>query len=208
MISIKTSLINLKKPIKVYTYLYIYIDEAGFQANELEISLTFTLLDELFNFSPTILENVLKNIYSIMVQLKSELIESNEYQFYEREQVLNRHRDYLIKLIKSKQKISGNVKDLALRILIIIGNIRESREIISLLKWFTRDWTNIEFIRFILELLNYFKSVNQNFLYFKCELQPKVFDIFGWYLMYRFLYYFIGVIRFPVYLNPRWLFYN
>ena len=132
MISIKTSLINLKKPIKVYTYLNIYIDKAGFQANELEISLTFTLLDELFNFSPTILENALKNIYSVMVQLKSELIESNEYQFYEREQVLNRHRDYLIKLIKSKQKISGNVKDLALRILIIIGNIRESGEIISL----------------------------------------------------------------------------
>ena len=105
MISIKTSLINLKKPIKVYTYLYIYIDEAGFQANELEISLTFTLLDELFNFSPTILENALKHIYSVIVQIKSGLIESNEYQFYEREQVLSRHRDCLIKLIKSKQKI-------------------------------------------------------------------------------------------------------
>ena len=63
-----------------------------------------------------------------MVQLKSELIESNECQFYEKEQVLSSHRDYLIGLIKSKQKISGNVKDLALRILIIIGNIRESGE--------------------------------------------------------------------------------
>ena len=63
-----------------------------------------------------------------MFQLKSGLIESNQYQFYEREQVFDKHRDYLIKLIKSKQKISGNVKDLSLRILIIIGNIRESGE--------------------------------------------------------------------------------
>lgn len=98
------------------------------QSSELGISLTFTLLDELFNFSPSILENALKNIYSVMIQLKSGLLSTDEYQFYEREQVLNRHRDYLVKLIRSKQKISSNTKDLALRILVIIGNIRESGE--------------------------------------------------------------------------------
>ena len=63
-----------------------------------------------------------------MIQLKSGLLESNEYQFYEREQLLNRYRDYLIQLIKSKQNISETIKDLALRILVIIGNIRESGE--------------------------------------------------------------------------------
>ena len=98
------------------------------QTNELGISLTFTLLDELFNFSPNILENALKNIYSVMIQLKSGLLNTFEYQFYEREQVLNRHRDYLLKLIKSKHKISSTIKELALRILLIIGNIRESGE--------------------------------------------------------------------------------
>ena len=100
----------------------------GMQSSELGISLTFTLLDELFNFSSSILENALKNIYSVMIQLKSGLLVSNEYQFYEREQVLNRHRDYLIKLISAKSKISSSTKELALRILIIIGNIRESGE--------------------------------------------------------------------------------
>ena len=42
-------------------------------------------------------------------------------------------------------------------------------------KWLTRDWANIEFIRFTSELISYFKSVNQIFLYIKCECQPKFF---------------------------------
>lgn len=91
------------------------------------VSLTFTLLDDLAHLSPSILENALKNIYSVLVQLKSGLLKTEDYKFYEREQVFNRHRDYLVELVKS-DKVSDVIKQYAVKILIVIGNLRESGE--------------------------------------------------------------------------------
>ena len=91
------------------------------------VTLTFSLLDDLANLSPSILENALKNIYSVLIQLKSGLLKTDDYKFYEREQIFNRHRDYLVELVKS-DKISDAIKQYAVKILIVIGNLRESGE--------------------------------------------------------------------------------
>lgn len=94
---------------------------------EMGLSLTFTLLDELSEAAPEILEKALKKIYSTITQLKSGLLEASDYKFYAREEILNRHRDYLTKLARS-EKSSQAVKELAIRLVVVIGNLRSSGE--------------------------------------------------------------------------------
>ena len=56
-----------------------------------------------------------------------QILEANNYRFYEREKSLNEYRDYLVKLIEEKDA-KQSVRDLALRLLILIANLRESGE--------------------------------------------------------------------------------
>ena len=90
-------------------------------------SLSYSLLDELGSIGSTILENALKNIYSVMIQLKTGLSDRNDYKFYAKESILNNHRDYLVNLIHNKDS-SSEVKSLALKLVVLIGNLRESGE--------------------------------------------------------------------------------
>lgn len=94
---------------------------------EMGLSLTFTLLDELSEASPSVLEKAMKNIYTAIVKLKTGLFKTDDYKFYAREEILNRLREYLLKLFKSDRSTQG-VKELAVKLLIIIGNLRASGE--------------------------------------------------------------------------------
>ena len=94
---------------------------------EMGLSLTFTLLDELKQAAPQVLEKAMHNIYAAMIKLKTGLLSPDDYKFYAREQILNRHRDYLVNIIKD-ENASQVSKDLAIRLVIIIGNLRSSGE--------------------------------------------------------------------------------
>ena len=94
---------------------------------EMGLSLTFTRLDEINETAPKILEKALKKIYSTIVQLRTSLFETTDYKFYAREEILNRHRDYLVKIFNS-ERTSQSIKELIIRLIIIIGNLRSSGE--------------------------------------------------------------------------------
>lgn len=94
---------------------------------ETGLTLTFTLLDQLKQSAPHVLENALQNIYGAMLKLKAGLIKPNDYKFFAREQILNRHRDYLVTLIQD-ETASQSVRDLAVKLVLIIGNLRCSGE--------------------------------------------------------------------------------
>jgi hypothetical protein len=91
------------------------------------LSLTFTLLDELKTAAPQVLENALRNIYTAMTKLKTGLLNPSDYKFYSREQILNRHREYLVNLLKDAD-VSQTAKDYAIKLIVIIGNLRSSGE--------------------------------------------------------------------------------
>ena len=55
------------------------------------------------------------------------MIPATDYRFYVRENVLDEHRDYLANLIED-EKTEQKVKELALRLIILIGNLRSSGE--------------------------------------------------------------------------------
>ena len=90
-------------------------------------NITFTLLEELKETSPDLIERVLTKIHSVLQKLLPQILEANNYRFYEREKSLNEYRDYLVKLIEEKDA-KQSVRDLALRILVLIANLRESGE--------------------------------------------------------------------------------
>jgi hypothetical protein len=94
---------------------------------EMSLSMTFDLLDELSEIAPNILEKCLKKIYDTMTQLKSGMLDSDDYAFYAREEIMDRHRDYLVKLATS-DKYTKKVKEMAIRLIIVSGNFRSSGE--------------------------------------------------------------------------------
>ena len=77
--------------------------------------------------APDVLEEALNKIYTTIAKLKIQLLSSDDYRFYAREEVLNTHRDYLVNLIED-ESIEQSVKDLAIRLIILIGNLRSSGE--------------------------------------------------------------------------------
>ena len=93
----------------------------------MDTCITFTLLDNLRSVSPEILEQALRKIYTTVAKFKTQLVASDEYQFYTREEILNNHRGYLVGIIKD-EGVSQDCKDLALRLILLIGNLRSSGE--------------------------------------------------------------------------------
>lgn len=91
------------------------------------ISLTFTLLEELRAVAPAVLEKALQNIYQAITQLKTGMLREDDYKFYAREEVLNRHREYLLKLARD-ENVTQTAKAYAIRLLIVVGNLRSSGE--------------------------------------------------------------------------------
>jgi hypothetical protein len=94
---------------------------------EMGLSMTFTLLDELVEVAPALLEKTLKNVYSSLTQIKTGMLESNDFKFYAREEIMNRHRDYLLKICRD-EKTSRSIKELCVRLIVVIGNLRSSGE--------------------------------------------------------------------------------
>ena len=95
--------------------------------SEIDISITFTLLDKLKKVAPEVLEDALMRIYQTIFKLKSHLISTDDYKFYAREEILNEHRNYLVDLI-NEEGTEQKIKELALRLIILIGNLRSSGE--------------------------------------------------------------------------------
>ena len=95
--------------------------------SEIDISITFTLLDKLRKIAPEVLEDALMRIYQTIFKLKSHLISTDDYKFYAREEILNEHRSYLVDLI-NEEGTEQKIKELALRLIILIGNLRSSGE--------------------------------------------------------------------------------
>jgi hypothetical protein len=94
---------------------------------EMGLSMTFSILDELSSVAPAVLEKAMRNVYASLTQLKTGLFGTDDYKFFAREEILTRHRDYLIKLFNDKFTSVG-VKEMCIRLIILIGNLRESGE--------------------------------------------------------------------------------
>lgn len=89
--------------------------------------ITFTLLDELRTLAPAVLNKALKKIFSTLMKIKTDLINSDNYRFYTREETLNNHREYLVSIIEDAN-VEQNTKDIALKLIVLIGNLRTSGE--------------------------------------------------------------------------------
>jgi len=89
--------------------------------------MTFTILDELRSIAPAILEKAMKSIYNVLTQIKTGLFKTDDYKFYAREEILTRHREYLVQIYNDKDT-PLSVKDLSVRLIILIGNLRSSGE--------------------------------------------------------------------------------
>lgn len=107
--------------------LFIIIGGLSVYNFEMGLSMTFSILDELSTVAPAVLEKALRNIYSSLTQLKTGLFNSNDYKFFAREEILTRHRDYLVKLFNDKFTSVG-IKEMCIRLIVLIGNLRESGE--------------------------------------------------------------------------------
>jgi hypothetical protein len=96
-------------------------------AFEAGISFSFTMLKELRHHAPSILENAMKNTYSVLTKMTSGLLRTVDYQFFVREEILNRHREFLIELAED-EKSTPNLKELAVKLILLVGNMRASGE--------------------------------------------------------------------------------
>ena len=117
--------------------------------SELNISIIFKLLDNLKQAAPEVLEEALVKIYHTTTALSmhtrasqpgtnghlggasfqkgTQSIASGHFQFYAREEILDEHRNYLVELVND-DTTQQNVKEVALRLIIVIGNLRSSGE--------------------------------------------------------------------------------
>ena len=104
-----------------------FVDGVNLYGSELDLCITFTLLDELRTLAPAVLNKALKKIYSTLVKIKVQLIDSDDYKFYAREETLNNHREYLVTIIED-EKVEQDTKDIAVKLIVLIGNLRASGE--------------------------------------------------------------------------------
>ena len=89
-------------------------------------TLIFNLLDELRKSTPDVLQNALHGIYSVFKKMEPDHIMPYKFEFYSREQLLDKYRTYLVNIIKDD--VSSEWKHLAIRLIIIIGTLRQSGE--------------------------------------------------------------------------------
>jgi hypothetical protein len=73
------------------------------------------------------LENSMKEIYTILARVNTGLLKSDNYQFFAHKEILNRHRDFLVSLVED-QNTPLQLKELAVKIILLVGNLRKSGE--------------------------------------------------------------------------------
>ncbi|CAI2362161.1 unnamed protein product [Moneuplotes crassus] len=99
------------------------------EVHGLDITQSFSpfLVQKIFEETPKVQEGALKLFYSSILEQKFKDIDPNTYEFYSREQILNKTMNYLTKFAEAEES-SKQIKELVVRLIIMIGNIRQSGE--------------------------------------------------------------------------------
>jgi hypothetical protein len=79
------------------------------------------------NYDPDLVTEVMKTTYFNMSEMQHGVLKTDDYEYYTRERVLNKHRQFLVNIIESSEA-SQLQKDLALKLIVLLGNLRWSGE--------------------------------------------------------------------------------